>query len=118
MREAGELEGLILANLRRIQPATVAGVRSSLAQPVAYTTVMTVLDRLYKKGILSREKVGRSYQYSLVEQTSQTWLSRIVKRFGSRSSLLISHLIENCDDLSERDLEEIEEMVRKKREGK
>lgn len=33
----------------------------------AYTTIMTVLDKLYKKGYLKREKKGKTYYYSLIE---------------------------------------------------
>ncbi len=33
----------------------------------AYTTIMTVLDKLYKKGYLRREKKGKTYYYSLIE---------------------------------------------------
>src|SRR5581483_3017674 len=34
-----------------------------LTSPVAHTTVMTTMDRLYKKGLLSRRKVGRAFVY-------------------------------------------------------
>jgi len=36
----------------------------SLGGTVAYTTVMTTLDRLFKKGLLAREKEGRAFIYS------------------------------------------------------
>ena len=35
----------------------------SESRPLAYTTIMTVLDRLVRKGMLARRKVGRSYAY-------------------------------------------------------
>lgn len=42
------------------------GVQGALApeRQLALTTVVTTLDRLYKKGILRRERVGKGYQYS------------------------------------------------------
>jgi predicted transcriptional regulator len=45
--------------------ANVQSVRDSLAprKKLAYTTVMTMLDRLTRKQILSRRKVGRSFVY-------------------------------------------------------
>ena len=46
--------------------ATVADVRAALPRPLAYTTVMTVLDRMSAKGIASRRKNGRAYAYSAV----------------------------------------------------
>ena len=47
------------------RPATVREVCDDLRsnRPVAYTTVMTVMDNLYKKSALDRELVGRAYVY-------------------------------------------------------
>ena len=44
--------------------ATVAEVRARLPRPLAYTTVMTVLDRMAAKGLVARRKSGRAYHYS------------------------------------------------------
>lgn len=44
--------------------ATVAQVRSALDRPLAYTTVMTVLDRMSSKGVVTRRKNGRAWLYS------------------------------------------------------
>jgi len=46
--------------------ASVADVRAALGRPLAYTTVMTVLDRMSAKGVVERRKNGRAYQYSPV----------------------------------------------------
>ena len=66
MRDFGDLEAVIMDTMwRRDQPATVREVYTPLAKarPLAYTTVMTVMDNLYRKGFLSREMVGRAWQY-------------------------------------------------------
>src|SRR2546430_13534656 len=46
--------------------ANVAGVRSLVAEtkPLAYTTVMTLLERLARKNVVSRRKVGRAFVYA------------------------------------------------------
>ncbi len=44
--------------------ATVAQVRSALDRPLAYTTVMTVLDRMASKGVVTRRKNGRAWLYA------------------------------------------------------
>ena len=44
--------------------ASVAQVRAALERPLAYTTVLTVLDRLSAKGVVQRRKQGRAYAYS------------------------------------------------------
>jgi predicted transcriptional regulator len=50
--------------LWRISSGTVAQVRAGLSRPLAYTTVMTVLDRLSSKGVVDRRKNGRAYHYT------------------------------------------------------
>ncbi|MCW5965839.1 MAG: BlaI/MecI/CopY family transcriptional regulator [Bryobacterales bacterium] len=58
-----ELECLTV--LWRLRAANVKEVREALlpARPLAYTTVMTLLDRLAKRGLVEREKQGRSFRY-------------------------------------------------------
>ena len=45
-------------------PATVADVQSALDQPLAYTTVQTMLNILERKGKLKRKLRGRAFLYS------------------------------------------------------
>lgn len=48
-----------------LQEATVRDIRDGLAPklPRAYTTIMTIMDRLTRKGVVERRKAGRSYVY-------------------------------------------------------
>jgi predicted transcriptional regulator len=46
--------------------ANVRDVQAALIRPLAYTTVMTVLDRLARRGCVERRKVGRGFTYSAV----------------------------------------------------
>jgi BlaI family transcriptional regulator, penicillinase repressor len=78
--------------------ATVQDIRASLlpARPLAYTTVMTVMDRLAGKGLVERRKRGRAHLYtSAVPQESlrEHAVNRLVENFfgGSREELR-SHL--------------------------
>lgn len=66
MDRLGELEAEIMDRLwSSREPLTVRDVRDALAtdRPRAYTTVMTVMDRLFHKGWLTRERAGRGYRY-------------------------------------------------------
>lgn len=78
-----------------LQEANVKGVRDALAsrRDLAYTTVMTVLERLVRKGGVTRRKVGRSFLYA--PALSRETLRRVaVKELldcffdGSRDDLL------------------------------
>jgi predicted transcriptional regulator len=67
MRGLGELEAAVMDLVwDRDAPATVRDVLTDLRpiRPLAYTTVMTVLDNLHRKGWLRRELAGRAYRYT------------------------------------------------------
>jgi predicted transcriptional regulator len=66
MRGFGELEATIMDRLWSWdQPATVRDVLDDLrtTRGIAYTTVMSVMDNLHRKGWLQRELDGRAYRY-------------------------------------------------------
>lgn len=60
------LELLCLRALWSLQEGNVKDVQQIVARarPLAYTTIMTVLDRLVRKGKITRRKVGRAFMYS------------------------------------------------------
>ncbi len=69
VRPLGELENAVMTRVWRWnRPVTVREVLLDLRgeREIAYTTVMTVLDKLYRKGWLRRERVGRAYRYEPV----------------------------------------------------
>ena len=63
------LELLCLKALWSLQEGSVKDVQLVVAEsrPLAYTTIMTVLDRLVRKNMLSRHKVGKSFRYAPTE---------------------------------------------------
>ncbi|MGN6189859.1 MAG: BlaI/MecI/CopY family transcriptional regulator [Conexibacter sp.] len=67
-RDLGPLEREVMALVwRRRRPLSVREAVEALNRrrpdPLAYTTVMTVMSRLAEKGALVRAKVGRGYRY-------------------------------------------------------
>jgi predicted transcriptional regulator len=75
--------------------ATVREIRDLLAprRPRAYTTIMTIMDRLARKGIVERRKVGRAYIYSpnlSAEDARLQALGQVVDNFfgGSKEALI------------------------------
>jgi predicted transcriptional regulator len=69
MRGFGELEATIMDCLwSQAEPVTVRQVLEHLrpARDVAYNTVLTVVDNLFKKGWLRREPAGRAFRYVAV----------------------------------------------------
>lgn len=74
------LELLCLRALWILGEGDVKHVREMVAQtrPLAYTTIMTVLDRLVRKGTLVRRKVGRAFVY--MPQVSREAMRRVAIR--------------------------------------
>ena len=67
MKQMGQLEAAVMHRLWDWdRPASVREVVDDLQRErkIAYTTVMTVADRLAKKGLTSRERDGRAWRYS------------------------------------------------------
>jgi len=61
----GQLESEVMGQLWAAgRPLTPSEVRDRLADGLAYTTVMTILGRLFDKGLAKRERKGRAYAYS------------------------------------------------------
>ncbi|MGN6591381.1 MAG: BlaI/MecI/CopY family transcriptional regulator [Terriglobales bacterium] len=96
-RSGGELPQLeleCLAALWEMEAAPVAAVHARLAargRPLAYTTVLTVLDRLRRKQAVERERKGRAYVYApriSREEMRQRAVERLVANyFASRREL-------------------------------
>jgi predicted transcriptional regulator len=61
----GRREFQLLEILWQHHPLTVTQIRRFLppAAPLAYTTVMTIMDQLHRKGLVSRQKAGRAFRY-------------------------------------------------------
>ena len=59
----GELEREIMEEIWRGGEMSVRNIHTAFDERAAYTTLMTTLDRLYKKGLLERRKDGRAFLY-------------------------------------------------------
>ena len=82
--------------LWRLGQATVRDIHASLAatRPRAYTTIMTILDRLAQKGVVERQKCGRAWLYKAhlsADQARSHAVARVVEGFfqGSTEALAL-----------------------------
>lgn len=100
----------------------VRDVIPKLSRPLAYTTVMTTLDRLYKKGLLDRSKSERAFRYS-PRLSRQEWERKragdLVADFlagpQTSSELLISCLVEAVGRQDETLLDDLERKIQMRR---
>lgn len=99
----GELETEIMTVLWAGGELTVRDVLARLDRPRAYTTVMTVMNRLVDKGLLRRTPEGGSYRYqaaldraAFLRRTSQRIVEELVADFGE---VAIAHFAATLQDL-------------------
>jgi predicted transcriptional regulator len=78
-------------------PSTVAEVRQHLDDPLAYTTVLTVLRTLEAKGFVSHEEEGKAHRYAPLvarERAGKTALGQVLgKIFGGSREMLLANLV-------------------------
>lgn len=97
-RAAGQLEGETLAALWSSERAmTPAEVQRELGGDLAYTTVTTILSRLYLKGLVQRLPSGRGYAYRPVEgqEAYAAQQMRNVLDQGVDRNLVLQHFVES-----------------------
>ena len=103
MREFGELESAIMDVVWASDRAyLVREVRERLSYnlPLAYTTVMTVMNILYGKGVLCREKQGRAWRYWPAESREEhdARLMAEVLRSGGNEHITMMRFVERVSD--------------------
>jgi len=112
----GSLERRVMEIVWSRGTVSVRAVHSAFGEETAYTTVMTTLDRLYKKGLLDRSKDGRAFRYTprLSRQELEHGVARDVIEglLGESASGTRPVLACIVDTVSERDLEFLDELDR------
>ena len=119
--QLGPLEQQMLNTLWDRGSATVRELLQDGKITLAYTTVMTTLDRLYKKQLLDRVAEGRAFRYSPRQTPDE--LRRVAAVEGIRqllgsgdaSSLPLSYLVEAISAHDAQLLDELQLLVERKR---
>jgi predicted transcriptional regulator len=120
-QQIGPLEQRMLDVLWARSSATVRELIEGGCQDLAYTTVMTTLDRLFKKGLLTRSEEGRAFRY--VARFSREELHREAAAHAFRqlldaspaSSLPLSFLVEILGERDKQLLDDLRKLVESKR---
>ena len=120
-RQLGPLEQRMLDELWVKGSATVRELIEYCCQELAYTTVMTTLDRLFKKGLLTRSEEGRAFRYAprfsreeLHREAASQALLQLLDA-SPASSLPLSYLVEILGDRDAQLLDDLQDLVERKR---
>jgi predicted transcriptional regulator len=119
----GPLELRVLEALwQRGTPACVRDIQPAFPG-VAYTTLMTTLDRLFRKGTLQREKSGRAFYYSpsgsqqqLISQLAGSALATLLPGDAASVRPIMSMFVDTVGARDHALLDELEALVRARRE--
>jgi predicted transcriptional regulator len=117
----GPLEEKLLRALWERRTATVRELIDDCKIDLAYTTVMTTLDRLYKKNLLNRVVEGRAFRYSprqTQEELQQEAASKAIRQLlgsNAASSLPLSYLVDAVGQHDAKLLVQLQELVERKR---
>ena len=112
----GKLERQVLEEAWRLGEVSVRDIYRAFDERVAYTTLMTTLDRLFKKNLLERRKDGRAFVYAAV--LSQADIDQGIKEdvidglLGHGADGVEPVLACIVDTISERDRELLDELDR------
>ena len=123
-RAAGALEAEILGILRSadgpLSPGDVRErIRTGRTGDLSYSTVVTIVSRLHDKGLLTRQRSGRGFIYTAVDEASVAAgrmssalgsgvdhgavLSRFVSGLSGRDARLLRRLLAEARDSAEQD---------------
>ena len=122
LRALGRLERDVMEVMWRGSEMPVRDVQTALTRSIAYTTVMTTLDRLFKKGLVSRRREGRAFLYSAAqtrEQMAATLTGGVLRGLFAdapgEARPFLSNLVDAVSDGDAQLLDELERLVREKR---
>jgi predicted transcriptional regulator len=118
----GRLERQVLDETWRRDETSVRDVFIAFDERVAYTTLMTTLDRLYKKRLLSRRKGGRAFLYSplvtreeLEQGIREDVIEGLLGRGAEGVEPVLACIVEAVSDRDRELLDELDRLIKEKR---
>ena len=102
MRGFGDLEAVIMQRVwDHDRPVTVRELFDELVRQraIAYTTVMTTMDNLHRKGWLARAKEGKAYRYTATASREE-YSARLMREAldgGGDTQAVLSHFVAQMD---------------------
>ena len=118
--DLGQLQRAVIETVWNLGQASVHQVREQLSKKkkLAYTTVLTAMQKLEKTGWLKHRKQGKSYVYLPTrtrKQASDKSVRKFIREiFDGNTMLMFQHLMEQSN-LSEQEFKELQKMIENKR---
>ncbi len=117
----GSLEGQLMQQIWLLGETSVRDLHGGFANRLAYTTVMTTVDRLYKKGLLGRRRVGKAYLYA-AKLTEKEYRERVAQHLinlalhdGKHHNAVLSCFVDVVSEADQEMLHRLDQLVKAKR---
>lgn len=121
VEQLGALESELMDRIWARGETSVRDLHEEIGSRLAYTTIMTTMDRLFKKGLLERRPVERAFYYmpkitkhDYNQQLTQHLLGIAVEESGSKEALL-SCFVDYVSDSDRKLLDELDQLVQAKK---
>jgi len=118
----GKLERRVLDEAWRRGEVSVRDIYVAFDEHIAYTTLMTTLDRLYKKQILDRRKDGRAFLYSATVSREEfehgireDVIDGLLGRGAEGIQPVLACIVDTVSERDRKSLDELERLVREKK---
>lgn len=117
----GDLEIAVLEDIWRFGPSDAKTVHTRVkhSRPLALNTVQSTLERLFRKGILRREKISHAYEYSaalsrqeLIRKLVESTVRRVA---GPQSNPLLAAFVDLAARADGDELRQLEELIARRR---
>jgi predicted transcriptional regulator len=122
MRGFGDLEAVIMHRVWEYgKPVTVRELFDDLSaeRTIAYTTVMSTMDNLHRKGWLGRVKEGKAYRYTATASREE-YSARLMREAldaGGDTEAVLSHFVAQIDSGESEALRSVLRKLRDRRRG-
>jgi predicted transcriptional regulator len=111
----------VLDRLWSAGPADVAAMHAAIGVPrgLASNTIQSTLERLYRKGLAGRRKLGRAFEYRAL-LTRAEWLTQLLSGLldatpGASPELVLSAFVDVAERTGEESLDALETLLRQRR---
>ena len=118
----GPLEQRLMRIVWQLGEVSVRDVHQRLNETLAYTTLMTTLDRLHKKGLLERRKEGRAFFYSprltpgeFERSIARGLIERLLGRVENEAEPMLACIVEAVSERDRALLDDLDRLIREKR---
>jgi predicted transcriptional regulator len=121
LERLGSLETELMERIWFRGNASVRDLHAEFSPRLAYTTIMTTVDRLYKKGLLDRSRVGKAYVYA-AKLPEKKYRERVAEHLismalqdGKNSNAVLSRFVDFVSEADQRMLSRLDQLVQAKR---